>query len=90
MLARLSEMSNIFKSSCTLLSKVVTTYTTLATLRLWKVAKVVQSCIGHFPDAGIYASNKISDVSLYFSFLNKRLNRNCLTVLSGVLSSMYT
>ena len=34
-------MSNNFKSSCTLLSKVVTTYTTLVTLRLWKVAKVV-------------------------------------------------
>ena len=46
-----SEMSNNFKSSCTLLSKVVTTYTTLVTLQLWKVAKVVQSCIGHFPDA---------------------------------------
>jgi hypothetical protein len=50
MAAHLSEMSNIFQSSCTLLSKVVTTYTTLVTLQLWKVAKVVQSCIGCFPD----------------------------------------
>jgi hypothetical protein len=50
MATRLSELSNIFESSCTLLSKVVTTYTTLITLRLWKVAKVVQSSIGRFPD----------------------------------------
>ena len=43
-------MSNNFKSSCTLLSKVVTTYTTLITLQLCKVAKVVQSSIGRFAD----------------------------------------
>ena len=50
MAAQLSKMSYIFKRSCTLLSKVVTTYTTLVTLQLWKVAKVVESTIGRFPD----------------------------------------
>ena len=43
-------MSNNFKSSCTLLLKVVTTYTTLITLQLCKVAKVVLSSIGRFAD----------------------------------------
>src|ERR1700679_1352178 len=57
MAAQLSKMSYIFKRSCTLLSKVVTTYTTLVTLQLWKVAKVVESTIGRFPDV-LYARDR--------------------------------
>ena len=57
MAAQLSKMSYIFKRSCTLLSKVVTTYTTLVTLQLWKVAKVVESTIGRFPDAELPISS---------------------------------
>ena len=73
MAAHLSEMSDILLSPCTLLSKVVTTYTTLATLRLWKVAKVVQSSIGHFPDVMVRVMAKPSYTMLLLTGTDLRL-----------------